>query len=152
MTRRRCAALVALMVVGLGTGTGARDRDAVEFVARRARLSDDPHTVIVSGAYRCGPLDLEVAGGGGTIDLTMTQSPPDGPVAGFGFVPITTCDGKRQTYQSEVTAFGEAGFLRGAAELDASGLVCGDPGGGTICVQVLISDQRIRIRRPATLQ
>jgi hypothetical protein len=63
-----------------------------------------------------------------------------------GFVPITICDGTDQSYATEVTTFSDAPFRRGGAELDASGLVCGDPGGGTVCFQVLISDQNIRIR------
>jgi hypothetical protein len=73
---------------------------------------------VASGTYRCPVLDLNVPGGN-TIDLTVSQ---DG-VNGFGGVTVEVCDGTTQTWQAEVTTFGEPAFTTGRAAALASGLV-----------------------------
>jgi hypothetical protein len=98
---------------------------------------------VVSGTYTCGPLDLDVVGGGGTIDLTVRQS----RVEGFGFVPIAVCDGTVQAWQADVTTFGDRRFERGAARASASGLVNGERDGQPVTLRVDIPNQRITISR-----
>jgi hypothetical protein len=87
-------------------------------------------------------LDLNVPGGN-TIDLTVSQ----GGVNGFGGVTVEACDGTTQTWQAEVTTFGEPAFTTGRASALASGLVFGrDPAGQEVTLQVDLRDERIRIR------
>jgi hypothetical protein len=77
--------------------------------------------------------------GGNTIDLTVSQ----GGVNGFGGVTVEVCDGTAQTWQAEVTTFGEPAFTTGRASALASGLVFArDPAGQ----EVTLRDKRIRIR------
>jgi hypothetical protein len=107
-----------------------------------AGLTADPHTVAVSGTYRCPVLDLNVPGGN-TIDLTVSQ----GGLNGFGQVTIEVCDGTTQTWQADVTTFGEPAFTAGSASALASGLVFArDPAGQEVTLQVDLRDKRIRIR------
>jgi len=97
---------------------------------------------VVSGTYRCPVLDLNVPGGN-TIDLTVSQ----GGVNGFGGVTVEVCDGTTQTWQAEVTTFGEPAFTTGRASALASGLVFArDPAGQEVTLRVDLRDTRIRIR------
>lgn len=133
------AALVALAAAPAASARAPRLRFAVD----GARLTADPHTLVVSGAYHCPALNLAIPGGGGTIDLTVNQN----GVAGFGFVPIAVCDGTTQTWQAEVTTFGEPAFTTGRASVLASGLVSArDPAGQDVTLRVDLRDARIRIR------
>jgi hypothetical protein len=134
-------ASLALMVA-VAPAAWAQD-ETLPFSIDRARLATDRHTVVVSGTYTCGPLDLDVVGGGGTIDLTVRQ----GRVVGFGFVPIEVCDGAVQAWQADVTTFGERRFKRGAARASASGLVNGERDGQPVTLRVDIPDQRIDLTR-----
>jgi hypothetical protein len=69
------------------------------------------------------------------IDLTVSQ----GGVNGFGGVTVEVCDGTTQTWQAEVTTFGEPAFTTGRA----SGLVFArDPAGQ----EVTLREKRISIR------
>jgi hypothetical protein len=108
-----------------------------------AVLAADRHTVVVGGTYTCGPLDLDVVGGGGTIDLTVRQ----GGVEGFGGVPIEVCDGTTRAWRADVTTFGQRPFRRGAARAVASGLVFGERDGQPVTLRVDIPSQRITITR-----
>ena len=99
--------------------------------------------MVVGGTYTCGPLDLDVVGGGGTVDLTVRQ----GRVIGFGYVPIGVCDGTAQAYQAEVTTFGERQFTPGPARATASGFVRGDREGETVTLFTSVPDQRLTVTR-----
>ncbi|HYN18562.1 MAG TPA: hypothetical protein VEY96_10815, partial [Actinomycetes bacterium] len=102
------------------------------------------HTVVVGGTYTCPPLNLEVTGGGGVIDLTVQQ----GRVTGFGYVPVLVCDGTTQTWQADVTTFGDRQFKRGPARASASGGVHGeDDAGQAVDLRVDLSNQRIAVTR-----
>ena len=128
--------MVALAAAPAASAGAPRLRFAVD----GARLTADPHTVVVSGTYRCPVLDLDVSGGN-TIDLTVSQ----GEVNGFGGVTVEVCDGTTQTWQAVVTTFGEPAFTTGSASALASGLVFArDPAGQDVTLQVDL-DKRIRI-------
>ena len=132
------AALVALAAAPAASARAPRLRFAVD----GARLTADPHTLVVSGTYHCPVLDLNVPGGN-TIDLTVSQ----GGVNGFGGVAVEVCDGTTQTWQAEVTTFGEPAFTTGRASALASGLVFArDPAGQAVTLRVDLRDVRIRIR------
>jgi hypothetical protein len=137
-------AVVALLALLVAVAPAAWAQDeTLPFSIDRARLAADRHTVVVSGTYTCGPLDLDVVGGGGTIDLTVRQ----GRVEGFGFVPVEVCDGAVQAWQADVTTFGDRRFNRGAARASASGLVNGERDGQPVTLRVDIANQRITITR-----
>jgi hypothetical protein len=138
------AVLVAMVAVVVAVVPAAWAQDGtLPFTIDRARLAADRHTVVVSGSYTCGPLDLDVVGGGGTIDLTVRQ----GRVEGFGFVPIEVCDGTTRTWRADVTTFGDRQFRRGAARASASGEVRGERDGQPVTLRVEIANQRIIIAR-----
>jgi hypothetical protein len=115
--------------------------ETLPFSIDGARLAADRHTVVVGGTYACGPLDLDVVGGGAT-DLTVRQG-----AEGFGGVAIEVCDGTIRAWQADVTIFGEHPFKRGAARANASGLVNGERDGQPVTLRVDIPDQRIAITR-----
>ena len=140
--RRVILAVLAAATVAVSPAAWAQD-ETLDFTMDEARLAADRHTVLVSGTYTCGPLDLDVVGGGGTIDLTVRQS----RVEGFGFVPIEVCDGTAQTWQEDVTTFGDRRFKPGAARASASGLVNGERDGQPVTLRVDIRDQPITITR-----
>lgn len=140
--RRVILAVLVAATVAVGPAAWAQD-ETLDFTIDAARLAADRHTVVVSGTYTCGPLDLDVVGGGGTIDLTVRQS----RVEGFGFVPIEICDGTAQTWQEDVTTFGDRLFKHGAARASASGLVNGERDGQPVTLRVDIPDQPITITR-----
>ena len=141
--RRVILAILVAATVVVGPAAWAQD-ESFEFTVDAARLAADRHTVLVSGTYTCGPLDLNVVGGGGTIDLTVRQ----GRVSGFGFVPIQVCDGATQHYQADVTTFGGRPFKRGNATASASGIVHGeDAAGQGVDLRVEIQNQPIAITR-----
>jgi hypothetical protein len=133
--------LVAAMVAVAATPATLAAAPRLRFDVDGARLAADPHTVVVSGTYRCPLLNLNVSGGN-TIDLTVSQ----GEVNGFGFVTIEVCDGTTQSWQADVTTFGEPAFTTGRANVLASGLVFGrDAAGQEVQLQVDLQD-RITIR------
>jgi hypothetical protein len=137
---RAVLAATLAVVVAVAPAAWAQD-ETLPFTIDRARLAADRHTVVVSGGYTCGPLDLDVVGGGGTIDLTVRQ----GRVQGFGFVPIEVCDGTTRAWRADVTTFGQRPFRRGAARAVASGLVFGERDGQPVTLRVDIPSQRITI-------
>ena len=138
--QRAVLAAMVTVLVAVAPAAWAQD-ETLPFSIDRARLAADPHTVVVGGTYTCGPLDLDVVGGGGTIDLTVRQ----GSVEGFGFVPIEVCDGTVQAWQADVTTFGDRRFKQGAAQASASGLVNGERDGQPVTLRVDIPSQRITI-------
>ena len=140
--RRMILAILAAATVAIGPAAWAQD-DTFHFTIDSARLAADRHTVLVSGTYTCGPLDLNVVGGGGTVDLTVRQD----RVTGFGFVPIQVCDGTAQPYQAEVTTFGNRQFKRGAATASASGFVQGERDGEPVTLFTRVDNQPITITR-----
>jgi hypothetical protein len=145
-TRSVRGAILAVAVaatLAAGPAALAARVDTFPFRADKARLAADRHIVVVSGTYTCGPLDLSVVGGGGTVDLTVRQ----GEVDGFGGVQIEVCDGTAQSYQTEVTTFGEPTFERGGAVLLASGLVHGERDGEPVDLQPRPARQRITLSR-----
>ena len=134
------AMLVAVMVAVVAAPALAR-APRLRFAVDGARLAADRHTVVVSGTYRCPPLDLDVPGGN-TIDLTVDQ----GEAHGIGFVTIETCDGTTQRWREEVTTFGEPVFTHGRATVLASGVIAArDAAGQDVRLQVFL-DEQIRIR------
>ena len=136
MLRRAVLAVLVAALVALAAAPAASAR------APQLRFAVDPHSLMVSGTYRCPVLDLNVPGGN-TIDLTVSQ----GGVNGFGGVTVEVCGGTIQTWQAEVTTFGEPAFTTGRASALASGLVFGrDPAGQEVTLQVDLRDERIRIR------
>jgi hypothetical protein len=143
MLRRALLAVLVAALVALAAAPAASARTPrLRFAVDGARLTADPHTLVVSGTYRCPVLDLNVPGGN-TIDLTVSQ----GGVNGFGGVTVEVCDGTTQTWQAEVTTFGEPAFTTGRASALASGLVFArDPAGQEVTLQVDLRDERIRIR------
>ena len=143
MLRRALLAVLVAALVALAAAPAASARTPrLRFAVDGARLTADPHTLVVSGTYRCPVLDLNVPGGN-TIDLTVSQ----GGVNGFGGVTVEVCDGTTQTWQAEVTTFGEPAFTTGRASALASGLVFArDPAGQEVTLRVDLRDQRIRIR------
>jgi hypothetical protein len=143
MLRRALLAVLVAALVALAAAPAASARTPrLRFAVDGARLTADPHTLVVSGTYRCPVLDLNVPGGI-TIDLTVSQ----GGVNGFGGVTVEVCDGTTQTWQAEVTTFGEPAFTTGRASALASGLVFArDPAGQEVTLRVDLRDQRIRIR------
>jgi hypothetical protein len=143
LRRTVLAVLVAAMVAVTAAPAALAQEPLLRFTVDGARLTSDPHTVVVSGTYRCPVLDLDVSGGN-TIDLTVSQ----GEVNGFGQVTIEVCDGTTQTWREDVTTFGEPAFTTGRASALASGLVFArDPAGQDVMLQVDLRDKRIRIRR-----
>ena len=140
--RRVILAVLVAATVAVSPAAWAQD-EIFDFTIDAARLAADRHTVVVSGTYTCGPMDLNVVGGGGTVDLTVRQ----GRVIGFGFVPIEVCDGAAQTYQAEVTAFGQHRFKRGAASASASGIVHGEQAGVPVDQRTELTNQPITITR-----
>ena len=138
--RRAILPVTVVAALAVGPAAWAQD-DTFGFTIDAARLAADRHTVVVSGSYTCGPLDLDVVGGGGTVDLTVRQ---DG-VTGFGYVPIEICDGTAKAYQVEATTFGERQFKRGAARASASGYVQGDQDGQTVTLTTRVTNRRITI-------
>jgi hypothetical protein len=140
--RRMVLAVVAAAVVAVAPA--ARAQEPLPFTIDTARLATDRHTVVVAGTYTCPLLDLEVTGGGGTIDLTVSQ----GGISGFGGVPVTVCDGTTRAWQADVTTFGDRRFKRGPASVSASGDVNGeDASGQPVHLRVEIDRQRITITR-----
>jgi hypothetical protein len=140
--RRVILAVLVVATVAVSPAAWAQD-ETFEFTVGAARLATDRHTVLVSGTYTCGPMDLDVVGGGGTVDLTVRQ----GQVTRFGFVPIEVCDGAAQPYQAEVTTFGTRQFKRGAARASASGIVHGEQAGVPLDQRTELDNQRIIITR-----
>jgi hypothetical protein len=142
MLRRAVLAVLVAALVALAAAPAASARaPQLRFAVDGARLTAEPHTLVVSGTYRCPVLDLDVSGGD-TIDLTVSQ----GEVNGFGQVTVEVCDGRTQTWREEVTTFGEPAFTTGRARVLASGLVFArDPAGRDVTLQVDLQ-QQIRIR------
>jgi hypothetical protein len=142
MLRRTVLAVLVGAMVAVAAAPAALARaPRLRFTVDGARPPADPHTVVVSGTYRCPVLDLDVPGGN-TIDLTVNQ----GAVAGIGFVTIEGCDGTTQSWQADVTTFGEPAFTTGRASVLASGLVFGrDAAGQDVTLRVDLQ-QGIRIR------
>jgi hypothetical protein len=140
----RSALLAMVVAAAVAAGPAAWAQDGTfPFRADRARLAADRHTVVVGGTYTCGPLDLDVVSGGGTVDLTVRQ----GRVQGFGFAPIEVCDGTAQAFQAAVTTFSEPVFKRGGATLLASGQVRGELDGVRVTLVPAPGRQRITITR-----
>jgi hypothetical protein len=140
--RRVILAVLVAATVAVSPAAWAQD-ETFDLTIDAARLAADRHTVVVSGTYTCGPMDLNVVGGGGTVDLTVRQ----GRVIGFGFVPIEVCDGTAQTYRAEVTTFGQRRFKRGAASASASGIVHGEQAGVPVDQRTELDNQPITITR-----
>jgi hypothetical protein len=81
----------------------------------------------------------------GCVEIGLTVS--QGGVNGFGGVTVEVCDGTTQTWQAEVTTFGEPAFTTGRASALASGLVFArDPAGQEVTLRVDLRDKRIGIR------
>jgi hypothetical protein len=143
----RRVALAVLVAAAVAVGPAAAlAQEPLPFTIDSARLAADRHTVVVAGTYTCPQLNLGVTGGGGTIDLSVTQ----GRIQGIGFVHLqgTVCDGTTHAWQVDVTTFGERRFQRGPARVSASGDVRGeDPSGQPVHLRVEIDRQPITITR-----
>jgi hypothetical protein len=142
-TRSFRGALLAMVVaaaVAAGPAAWALD-ETFPFRADKARLAADRHTVVVSGTYSCGPVDLDVVGGGGSVELTVRQ----GQVQGFGYAPVEVCDGSAKAFQAEVTTFGQPVFKRGGATLIAGGQIRGQRDGQDVTLVPTPRRQHITI-------
>ena len=141
MLRRTVLTVVAAATVAAGPAAWAQDDGTLPFTVDTARLASDRHTVVVGGTYSCPPLDLNVTGGGGIIELTVNQR----DVRGVGFAFIEVCDGTTRTWRGTVTST-DGRFRRGPAQVLASARVTGqDPAGREVQLRVDLQD-RIRIR------
>jgi hypothetical protein len=138
--RRVILVVLVAATVAVSPAAWAQD-DTFEFTMDAAKLAADRHTVVVSGTYTCGPMDLDVVGGGGTVDLTVGQR----RVTGFGFAPIEVCDGTAQPYQAEVITFGQHRFNLGRASASASGIVHGEQAGVPLDQRTELINQPITI-------
>jgi hypothetical protein len=140
--------LTVMVAATVAVAPAALAQEPLPFTIDTARLAADRHTVVVAGTYTCPELNLDVVGGGGTIDLTVRQ----GRVEGIGYVHIQgrVCDGTTRTWEADVTTFGERRFQRGPAQALASGLVTGENATGqrvTLQVAILSPGQPITITR-----
>jgi hypothetical protein len=72
MPRRVVLAVLVAATVAVGPAAWAQN-ETFDVTIDAARLATDRHTIVVTGTYTCGPLDLNVVGGGGTVDLTVRQ-------------------------------------------------------------------------------
>jgi hypothetical protein len=136
--------LTVLVAAAVAVAPAAQAQEPLPFTIDTATLAADRHTVVVAGTYTCPELNLNVDGGGGTIDLTVTQ----GRVQGIGYVHLqgTVCDGTTRAWEADVTTFGARRFQRGPARVSASGGVTGDdPSGQRVQLRVEIDRQRITI-------
>jgi hypothetical protein len=146
--RRVILTVMVAATVAVAPAALAQEPLPLPFTIDTARLAADGHTVVVAGTYTCPELNLDVDGGGGTIDLTVRQ----GRVEGIGYVHIQgrVCDGTTRTWETDVTTFGERRFRRGPAQALASGLVTGEDAAGqrvTLQVAILSPGQPITITR-----
>jgi hypothetical protein len=140
--RRAILVLVAAATVGVVPTAQAQD-GTLPFTVDTARLADDRHTVVVRGSHGCPLLDLNVTGGGGIIELTVTQ----GDVTGFGIGFIEVCDGTTRTWRTRVTST-NGRFRRGPAQVLASARVTGqDAAGQTVTLRADILGQPVTITR-----
>jgi hypothetical protein len=138
--------LTVMVAATVAVAPTALAQEPLPFTIDTARLAADHHTVVVAGTYTCPELNLDVVGGGGTIDLTVKQ----GRVQGIGYVHLQgrVCDGTMRAWETDVTTFGERRFQRGPARASASGDVDGeDPAGQPVHLRVEIDRQRITITR-----
>jgi hypothetical protein len=134
--------VVAAATVAAGPAAWAQD-GTLPFTIDTARLADDRHSVVVPGTYSCPRLDLDVTGGGGIIELTVTQ----GDVTGFGIGFIQLCDGTTRTWRARVTS-ADGRFRRGPAQVVATARVTGqDAAGQTVTLRADILGQPITITR-----
>jgi Family of unknown function (DUF6299) len=140
--RRAVLAVVTAATVAAGPAAWAQD-GTLPFTVDTARLANDRHTVVVRGTYSCPELDLDVTGGGGIIELTVTQ----GDVTGFGIGFIEVCDGTTRTWRTRVTST-NGRFRRGPAQVLASARVTGrDAAGQTVTLRADILGQPVTITR-----
>jgi hypothetical protein len=114
-------ALIAALIPAAGVAADA----GLTLAADTATLGPHRTSVVLRGAYSCGPF----ASGRpdrGVIDLSVQQTRTGGTVTAFGFLTLSICDGTSQPF--EVTLTGGERFRQGAATWSASGYVEGDTG------------------------
>ncbi len=130
---RRTLTVLAVSVLALSTalvvpaGAASAAAAGLTVTARFALRNAGGESVTLAGTYRCGPFTGGVPDRG-VIDLTVSQSAGGVSINGYGYLEPTVCDGVAHWYAVEVTAVGEQGFRRGAAQWSSSGYVEGDGG------------------------
>jgi hypothetical protein len=142
--RRAILAVMVAATIAVAPAALAQD-GTLPFTIDTARLAADHHTVVVRGTYSCPPLDLTGPGGGGIVELTVTQ----GDVRGVGFAFIELCDGTTRTWRGRVTS-SDGRFRRGPAQVLASARVTGQDAADqtvTLRADVLAPGQPITITR-----
>jgi hypothetical protein len=132
--RRAVLAVIVAATLAVAPAAWALDQ-TFGFTVDTARLSADPHVVVVGGTYTCGPFDTT---GPGFVDLTVRQ----GRTTAFGSVPILMCDGSAQTYQAEVVSNSDRQFKPATATATASGYV-----EGMVDSQPFLQTQTTRVDR-----
>jgi hypothetical protein len=116
-------ALIAALIPAAGVAADA----GLTLTADTATLGPHRTSVVLRGAYSCGPF----ASGRpdrGVIDLSVEQTRTGGTVTAFGFLTPSICDGTSQPFEVTLTSPGGKRFRQDAATWSASGYVEGDTG------------------------
>jgi hypothetical protein len=116
-------ALIAALIPAAGVAADA----GLTLTADTATLGPRRTSVVLRGAYSCGPF----ASGRpdrGVIDLDVRQTRTGGMVAAIGYLEPSICDGTSQPFEVTLTGTGSKRFRPGPATWSASGYVEGDTG------------------------
>jgi hypothetical protein len=116
-------ALIAALIPPAGVAADA----GLTLTADTATLGPHRTSVVLGGAYSCGPF----ASGRpdrGVIDLSVEQTRTGGTVTAYGYLTPSICDGTSQPFEVTLTGTGGKRFRQGAATWSASGYVEGDTG------------------------
>jgi hypothetical protein len=127
---RRIATTLVLslsLVLALAPSATAATDAGLTVRARWALLSDDPATVVLVGAYTCGPFPGGVPDRG-VIDLAVDQRVAGATRHGIGYLTPTVCDGTPQWFAAGVSTVDGTAFRRANATWGASGYVEGSGG------------------------
>jgi hypothetical protein len=124
-TSRTMVTVLLVLIATLIPAAGVAADAGLTLTADTATLGPHRTSVVLRGAYSCGPF----ASGRpdrGVIDLSVQQTRTGGMVAAIGYLEPSICDGTSQP--SEVTLTGGKRFRQGPATWSASGYVEGDTG------------------------
>lgn len=116
------AMTMVVAVAGPGTAAAA---EGLAVAIDTGDLGPGRTTVVVAGAYSCGPFAAGVPDRG-TIDITVQQRQGRRTVTAYGYFDPVVCDGTDQAFTATVTAVGTTPFRVGPATWSASGYVEGD--------------------------
>jgi hypothetical protein len=116
-------AVIAVLIPAAGVAADA----GLTLTADTATLGPHRTSVVLRGAYSCGPF----ASGRpdrGVVDLDVQQTRMGGMVAAIGYLEPSICDGTSQPFEVTLTGTDDKRFRQGAATWSASGYVEGDTG------------------------